>query len=257
MARLQCWPSRVQQVSHQRWMWVINNMQVRNHEGEESILALKTMTDVTKSRKKGYQWPHIEDWWPLKKVGSLWLGSVLTGVRRRSVDRLSMVLLHGCLTPARGARHLYASSRTGHRGARVLDLSELSEHVPRVFCRGQFLLLVAWFPWPHHLAVVSSDCSFWLGDAAGELFTWWCHLADGFPLRWRTVAFVLSESGVITPQVYCLSNRKIDRLGGSRDSVSFFARISLTKQHGLSQNIPHLNRYPPECVLQVCQMALK
>ena len=158
-----------------------------------------------------------------------WLGihSVLTGVRGRPVDRLSVVLLHGGLTPARGARHLRASSRTGHRGACVLDLSELGEHAPRVLGRGQFLLLVARFPWPHHLAIVPGDGSLGLGDAAGELFTRWRHLADGFPLRWRTVAFVLSESGVITPQVYCLSNRKIDRLGNRRGFVSFFLPQSL------------------------------
>ena len=131
-----------------------------------------------------------------------WFGirGVLTGVRGRPVDRLSVVLLHRGLTPARGARHLCASSWTGHRGARVLDLSEFCEHAPRVLGRGQLLLLVARFPWTHHLAVVPGDGSFGIGEATGKLFTRWCYLPDWFPLRWRTVAFVLSESG---GEIYC------------------------------------------------------
>ena len=66
-ARLPCWPSRGQQVSHQRWISGIHCAQVRKHASEGSTLSLKPGGDVTTEvQNKGYQWPHKKDLCPPK-----------------------------------------------------------------------------------------------------------------------------------------------------------------------------------------------
>ena len=54
LARLPCWLPRVQQESHQRWIWEIHCMQAIN----PASLAFKPRADVTRSPKQGYQWPY-------------------------------------------------------------------------------------------------------------------------------------------------------------------------------------------------------
>ena len=62
-ARLQCWPLYSQQVLHKGWIW-------GSHKWEsmqmDDTLALKPRTDVTRSPKQGYQWPHEKDLCPPK-----------------------------------------------------------------------------------------------------------------------------------------------------------------------------------------------
>ena len=65
--RLPCWPSRGQQVSHQRWPWGSDCMQVRKHVSKGSMLAMKPKADVTRSPKQGYRWPDKNDWCAPKK----------------------------------------------------------------------------------------------------------------------------------------------------------------------------------------------
>ena len=46
-----------------------NSTQARKRASEKSTLALKPRTDVTRSPKQGYQWPHEKDLCPQKKKG--------------------------------------------------------------------------------------------------------------------------------------------------------------------------------------------
>ena len=63
-ARLPCWPSRGQQVSHQRWIWGIPCIQAMKHTSRGIHPGFETQADVTISTKQGYQWPHKNDWCP-------------------------------------------------------------------------------------------------------------------------------------------------------------------------------------------------
>ena len=64
VAQPPCWPSRGQQVSHQRWISGI----ARRQDSMQAIstLALKPRADITRSPKQGYQWPHEKDMCPPK-----------------------------------------------------------------------------------------------------------------------------------------------------------------------------------------------
>ena len=57
--RLPCWPSRGQQVSHQRWISrnVLHICLCQVWTGLPT-LALKPRGDITRSPRQGYQWPH-------------------------------------------------------------------------------------------------------------------------------------------------------------------------------------------------------
>ena len=57
--RLQSWPSRDQQVSHQRG---IHCMQVIKHASGGSFLALKSRAEIIRGPKQGYWWPHKKKW---------------------------------------------------------------------------------------------------------------------------------------------------------------------------------------------------
>ena len=58
--------SRGRQVSHRRWIWWIHCAQASKHASEGSTLALKPRAEVTRSPKKGHQWPHIKGSRPTK-----------------------------------------------------------------------------------------------------------------------------------------------------------------------------------------------
>ena len=51
-AQLQCWPSKGQQVSHQKRIWGIHCMQTNRHANEGSTLALKPKADITRNPKQ-------------------------------------------------------------------------------------------------------------------------------------------------------------------------------------------------------------
>ena len=75
-ARLPCYPSRGQQVSHQKWIWGPYCMHARKHTSEGSTLPLKPRVDGTGSIKQRYQCSHKNYWCPpdifKKKLEDRW-----------------------------------------------------------------------------------------------------------------------------------------------------------------------------------------
>ena len=58
---LPCWPSRGQQVSHQRWIWRIHCMQVTKHVSWGIHHGFEMPGKCPQKSKKGHQWTHKKD----------------------------------------------------------------------------------------------------------------------------------------------------------------------------------------------------
>ena len=76
---------------------------------------------------------------------------LLTRVRRRAVDGLGA---GPAVAPPRRAANLGAPGRARHRGARVLNLTELGQHASGVLGGRQLLLLVTRLACSDHFALV-------------------------------------------------------------------------------------------------------
>ena len=61
-------------------------MQAKKHASEGSTLFLKPKTDVIRSLKQGYQWPHKQKWCP-SKICELTAGKIIAYIFSKKQNR--------------------------------------------------------------------------------------------------------------------------------------------------------------------------